>query len=97
MKPLGNLVKNLLFSEKQKYPFSDIFLKWEEIVGYDIAEISEPVKVINMINGNVLLIKVKGTCAVETQHNSLKIIKAINDYLGNKTFVAIRVIQEYPN
>ena len=97
MKPLDNLVKNLLFSEKQNYPFSDIFLKWKQIVGNDTAEISEPVKVINMTNGNVLLIKVKGTCAIETQHNSLKIINAINDYLGNKTFIAIRVIQEYPN
>ena len=72
---------------------SDIFVKWDQIVGDDLARCVEPHKVVKMNGSNILIVKSKNCCATEVQHNSLQLIEKLNSYFQNDLFSVVRVIQ----
>ena len=93
MKTIGNIAEQLISASSQNHPFSDVFLKWDEIVGENVATLAEPHKIMEMSAGKILIVKAKQGCAIELQHESTNMIDAINSYFKKKSFIAIRVIQ----
>ena len=93
MKTLGNIAEQLISASSQNHPFSDVFLKWDSIVGETIADLAEPHKIMEMSAGKILIVKAKQGCAIELQHESTNMIDAVNSYFKKKSFIAIRVIQ----
>ena len=94
MRGLSNIAESLVKESKLDPTVSDVFVKWDQIVGEEIAQYIEPHKVIKMNNSNILVVKSKNGCATEIQHNSLQLIEKLNCYFRNDVFSVVRVIQE---
>jgi len=93
MQSLGNIAEHIISNSQRNHSLADVFLKWEEIVGKQLALISEPYKIVEVSAGKILILKIKQGCAIELQHESLTIISLINKYFKETPFTAIRVIQ----
>lgn len=94
MRGLSNIAESLIKESKLNPTVSDVFVKWDQIVGEEIARYIEPYKVIKMNDSNILVVKSKNCCATEIQHNSLQLIEKLNSYFKNNIFSVVRVIQE---
>jgi len=90
---LANIAETLIKESNLSSTISDIFVKWDEIIGEDFAPYVEPHKVIKMNGRNILIVRAKDCCATEVQHDSLQIIEKLNKYFKKEIFSAIRVIQ----
>lgn len=73
--------------------YAAIFNNWSTVVGEKVAEISSPYKVITSGNKKVLILKVKKGKSTELQHESQKIIRKIDKFLGTKIFSQVKIIQ----
>lgn len=92
MRGLSNIAEALIKESKLDPTISDIFVKWNEIVGEDLAQCIEPHKVVKMNGINILIVRTKNCCATEIQHDSLRIIEKLNEYFKKDFFSVIRVI-----
>lgn len=92
MRGLSNIAEALIKESKLDPTISDIFVKWNEIVGEDFAQCIEPHKVVKMNGINILIVRAKNCCATEIQHDSLRIIEKLNEYFKKDFFSVIRVI-----
>lgn len=94
MRGLSNIAESLIRESNLDPAVSDVFVKWDQIVGEELAQYIEPHKVIKMNGSNILVVKSKNCCATEVQHNSLQLIEKLNGYFQNDIFSVVRVIQE---
>lgn len=93
MRGLSNIAESLIRESNLDPAVSDVFVKWDQIVGEELAQYIEPHKVIKMNGSNILVVKSKNCCATEVQHNSLQLIEKLNGYFQNDIFSVVRVIQ----
>lgn len=94
MRKVGDIAHSLVSEKKSESFFSDIFFKWSEIVGVQLANTVIPYKIMKMNEKNLLIVKSQNGSPVELQHDSLKIIKALNKHFKCNLFSVIRVIQK---
>ncbi len=93
MRGLSNIAESLIKESNLDPTVSDVFVKWDQIVGKEVSKYIEPHKVVKMNGSNILIVKSKDCCATEIQHNSLQLIEKLNSYFQNDLFSVIRVIQ----
>lgn len=75
-------------------PFAaDVFLKWKEIVGEPYSSMSTPYKVTTFAKQKILIVQAVPGCGVLIQHESWEILQRVNDYLKQKYFAQVKVIQ----
>ncbi len=91
---LSNIAESLIKESNLNPTVSDVFVKWDQIVGENLARYVEPHKVVKMNGSNVLIVKSKNCCATEIQHDSLQLIEKLNSYFQSNLFSVVRVIQE---
>lgn len=94
MRKAGDIAHSLISESGFEVSYRDVFLKWREIVGDELSASVDPHKIVKMNKKNLLIVKSRGKCPVELQHDSLKIIKSLNKYFGIELFSVIRVIQK---
>ncbi len=94
MRGLANIAETLINESNLNSTISDIFVKWSEIIGKNLARYVEPYKLIKMNGRNILIVRAKNCCATEIQHDSFQLIEKLNEYFKKEIFSAIRVIQE---
>jgi hypothetical protein len=82
------LKKSTVFSK-----YAAVFIDWASVVGHDISTISIPHKITNIGAEKILVLKVKKGCSVELQHSTEKILDLVHNFLGEKVFSRIKVIQ----
>ncbi len=97
-RPLSDLTPGLFADSfrRQGFASSELILRWEAIVGADVAEHAEPVKIQwpRRVEGEApepgtLVLRVDGPAAIEIQHMSKVILERVNRYFG---FAAIERI-----
>jgi len=94
MRGLSNIAESLIKESNLNPTVSDVFVKWNQIVGEELSKYVEPHKVVKMNGSNILIVKTKNCCATEIQHDSLQLIEKLNSYFKNDLFSVVRVIQE---
>ena len=94
MRRFGNIALSLMSEKKFDSIYNDVFLKWREIVGDELADTVVPYKIVKIDKKALLILKSQNGCPVEQQHDSFQIIKAINRYFKQDLFSIIRVIQK---
>lgn len=94
MRSLSSIAESLIEGSDLDPTVSDVFVKWNQIVGEELAQYVEPHKVTKMNDSNILVVKSKNCCVTEVQHNSLQLIEKLNGYFQNDLFSVVRVIQE---
>ena len=67
--------------------------RWVEIVGADVARVSQPVKLSDGPSGAVLTLKAEPGASLFLQHESRLICEKINAYLGYSAVTRLRFIQ----
>ncbi len=92
VRELSNIVETLIQESDLNPTISDVFVKWNEIIGESIAQYVEPHKVVKMNGFNILIVRAKNCCTTEIQHDSLQIIEKLNEYFKKDFFSAIRII-----
>jgi hypothetical protein len=90
-KPLRDLVPKIVgesFS-RQGFASAELVTRWSEIVGADIASLSEPIKIqwTRPADGEerepgTLVLRVEGPAAIEIQHLGNVICERVNGFLG---------------
>lgn len=97
-RPLADLTGRLLADSfrRQGFASSELVLRWETIVGAEVASHAEPLKIQwpRRIEGEkpqpgTLVLRVEGPAAIEIQHMSRVILERVNRYFG---FAAIERI-----
>jgi hypothetical protein len=97
-RPLVDLTNGLLADSfrKQGFASSELVVRWEAIVGADIADHAEPLKIQwprrpegDEPQPGTLVLRVDGPAAIEIQHMSHVILERVNRYFG---FAAIERI-----
>ena len=94
MRGLSNIAESVIKESNLNPTVSDVFVKWNQIVGEELAQYLEPHKVVKMNGSNILVVKSKNCCATEIQHNSLQLIEKLNGYFRSDVFSVVRVIRE---
>jgi hypothetical protein len=73
----------------------EVFTSWHLVVDKHLASIATPHKVVTAGANRTLVLMVAKGHALEIQHESLKILQKVNEFLGEKTyFSGIKVIQK---
>jgi hypothetical protein len=90
-RPLPDIAGTLLADSfrKQGFSSSELVLRWSAIVGHDVAEHAEPLKIQwqKVPDGQppqpgTLVLRVDGPAAIEIQHMSHVILQRVNRYFG---------------
>lgn len=98
VRPLADLTSRLLADSfrRQGFASSELVLRWEAIVGAEVASHAEPLKIQwpRRVEGEApqpgtLVLRVEGPAAIEIQHMSRVILERVNRYFG---FAAIERI-----
>jgi len=86
----GNQVAAVL----AKAGFSDptLVLRWRDIVGADVARITQPLKLVSGAEGDVLTLKCEAGAAVFLQHETRALLERINRYLGVSRVVRLKLV-----
>jgi hypothetical protein len=69
-----------------------LVLRWAEIVGPDVARISQPLKLSEGPTGGTLTLKTEAAAAVFLQHQSRGLCERINAYLGRNAVTRLRFV-----
>jgi hypothetical protein len=97
-RPLADLATGLLADSfrKQGFASSELVVRWETIVGSEVASHAEPLKIQwprrpegEAPQPGTLVLRVDGPAAIEIQHMSQVILERVNRYFG---FAAIERI-----
>ncbi len=70
-----------------------LVLRWEEIVGPDVARIARPIKWSEAASGGVLTLKAEPGAALFLQHETRALCGRINDYLGRNAVTKLQFVQ----
>jgi hypothetical protein len=90
---IGEITDNLIKNVKNKPSYLEIFANWKSVVGEYVASVCVPYKIVKVPSNKMLILKAKKGYALEIQHESLKILEAINTFLGEVYFSRVHVIQ----
>jgi hypothetical protein len=71
---------------------SGLVLRWEEIVGGEVARIARPLRFADGPTGGVLTLRADPAAAVFLQHESRTLCGRINAYLGRNTVTRLRFV-----
>lgn len=82
-----------IFKNTPRPVATDIFLKWEEVVGVPYSSMATPYKVTTFKQQKILILQAVPGCGVLIQHESWEILHRVNDYLKQKYFSQVKVIQ----
>jgi len=70
-----------------------LILRWDEIVGPNIARIARPLKLSDGSSGGVLTIKAEPGAAMLLQYETRKLCERINNFLGCEAVSKLRFVQ----
>ena len=70
-----------------------LVLRWDEIVGPEVARLARPIKLAAGADGSTLSLKCEPGAALFLQHESRTLIGRINAYLGREAISRIRFVQ----
>ncbi len=70
-----------------------LVLRWREIVGPEIANFAQPLRLAEGSAGGVLTLKAEPAAAVFLQHETRSLCARINDYLGRPAVVRLRFVK----
>ncbi len=70
-----------------------LVLRWEEIVGNDIARIARPIRMTAANGGGTLTLKCEPGAALFLQHETRSLVGRINGYLGRQAVGRIKCVQ----
>ena len=87
-----DVAKKIVIS-RQKPVAVDVFLNWTAVVGERYAAFTKPYKITQFAQQKILVIQANHGYGVIAQHESLTILKMVNEYLKQKYFYQIKVIQ----
>ncbi|MGH6871058.1 MAG: DciA family protein [Rhizomicrobium sp.] len=71
----------------------NLVLRWDEIVGPEIARIARPVRLTEGATGGVLTLKAEPGASVFLQHETRLLCGRINDWLGRTAVARLKFIQ----
>lgn len=89
---IKNIAENLIKRSIKRPKYLDIFSCWTEIVDERISRLAAPYKIVGSTT-KTLVIKVKKGYAIQIQHESVKILNAVNSYFNEEVFFQLKVIQ----
>lgn len=90
-RPLPDIAGTLLAESfrRQGFASSELVLRWPAIVGAEVAQYAEPVKIqwLKVPDGHTpepgtLVLRVEGPAAIEIQHMAQVILERVNRYFG---------------
>ena len=90
---VGSIVSEIFEKNYEKPKYLALFTEWHEIVGENLSKICVPKKVISQGNHKILVLKTKKGCSLEIQHESEKILHAVNKFLKNNIFDNLVIFQ----
>jgi hypothetical protein len=93
--PVCNIVAALLRRNVRNRPrHLKVFTSWPLAVGECLASMAIPHKVVTAGGRRTLVLEATGGHPLEIQHESLKILEKVNDFVGEKDyFLRLKVIQ----
>ena len=101
-KPLSALIGRCLADsfKRQGFASSELVVRWEEIVGTEIAACAEPIRMVWTRASDpdesppaTLVLRVEGPAAIEIQHQSAVIVERVNRYFGWQALAGIALRQ----
>jgi hypothetical protein len=101
-RPLAEVLHRTLNAAfaKQGFASTEIVTRWADIVGADIADHSEPEKILwsrpsgaDVPEPGVLVLRVEGPVAIEIQHLSGVVLERVNRFFGWRAVGALRLRQ----
>ncbi|HEU4358526.1 MAG TPA: DciA family protein [Xanthobacteraceae bacterium] len=101
-RPLAEVLHRTLNAAfaKQGFASTEIVTRWADIVGADIADHSEPEKILwprpsgaDLPEPGVLVLRVEGPVAIEIQHLSGVVLERVNRFFGWRAVGALRLRQ----
>ena len=101
LKSLGDMLSNIAkpILGKRGFVEADIIMKWQEIVGKELSEVTRPQKIVfarGKRDGGVLHIITKGGGeALLLQHREKMVINRINTFFGYRAVERISIVQGY--
>lgn len=104
-RPIADLVGRCLGDvfARQGFASSELVTHWPEIVGDEIANLAEPLKIqwgredgLEAAEPATLVLRVEGPAAIEVQHLSPVILERLNQFLGWRAVGRIR-LRQAPN
>ncbi len=78
-----------------KAGFSDptLVLRWDEIVGPEVARIARPLRLSESASGGVLTLKAEPAASLFLQHETRALCDRINNWLGRAAIARLRFVQ----
>ena len=70
-----------------------LVLRWEEIVGPDVARIARPMKLSENASGGTLTLRAEPGASLFLQHETRQLCERINGYLGRTAVTKLRFVQ----
>jgi hypothetical protein len=79
----------------QRAGFRDptLVLRWEEIVGPEVARLARPIKLTEGVGGGILTLKAEPAASLFLQHETRPLTERINTYLGRQAVTKLRFVQ----
>jgi hypothetical protein len=102
LRPLVDLTTRLLADSfrKQGFASSELVMRWRTIVGEEVAQHAEPLKIQwprgpegKQPDPGTLVLRVSGPAAIEIQHMSQIVIERVNRYFGWAAVAKIAIRQ----
>ena len=90
---IGSITNAILDKFQKQTPYASIFSDWKSVVGEKFASESAPYKILTQGDKKILVLKSRKGCSVELQHCSLQILEKIHEFLGEKVFSFIKIVQ----
>lgn len=95
----GGLVRKRIDAAAARRGFAepDVLMRWPEIVGADLAEACQPIKVSYGARrgalGATLLVEASGARATEVEHLAPAIVERVNSHYGYRAVIRLRITQ----
>ncbi len=90
---VGAIASKIFEKSCGKSAYLNLFIHWSEIIGENLAAICAPQKVTFQGNHRLLVLKTKKGRSLEVQHESEKILHAINKFLESDFFDNLVIFQ----
>lgn len=104
-RPLADMIGRCLGDvfAKQGFASTELITHWPEIVGEELANLAEPLKIqwsradgLDAADPATLLLRVDGPAAIEVQHLIPVILERVNQFLGWRAIGRVR-LKQAPN
>ncbi|MDE3115366.1 MAG: DUF721 domain-containing protein [Pseudomonadota bacterium] len=78
---------------RKGFPDPSLVLRWEEIVGAEVARLARPLKLNEGPNGGILTLKAEPGASLFLSHETRALCARINAYLGREAVTKLRFVQ----